>query len=77
MDLLWWSVVPYKLHSWESLYVASLFPVHNKTNDKSQKVSNYSPAISVNNFPQDSFPISYIPCLKDSMLIYQFFEEIH
>lgn len=60
--------------------MASLFPMHslpNKTNDKSQKVPNYSSAISVNNLPQDSFPTSYIPSLKDSMLLYLFFEEVH
>lgn len=59
--------------------MASLFPMYglpNKTNDKSQKVPNYSSAIILNKLPPDSFPTSYIPSLEDSIPLYLFFAEI-
>jgi len=69
-----------KLHSWESLQVASLFPMCSlpkKTNDKSQKVPNYSSVISVNKLSIHSFATSYIFSLEDGMPLYLFFEEVH
>lgn len=54
-----------------------MYSLPSKTNDKSQKVPNYSLVIIVNKLPLDSFPTSYTPSLEDSMPLYLFFEEVH
>lgn len=62
-----------KVYKWTACFQS----LSNKTNDKSQKVPNYSLAIIVNKLPLQSLPTSYISSLAASMPLHLSFEHAH